>query len=473
MALSKPEAIELEARPPSSASQFAPEPSGTASEPASASSTTTSIVNESSLAPVDGGRAAWSFLVAAFFVEAIVWGFPSAFGIFLDYYLNDPKYSSQPGAATLLPIIGPASSGVIYCSGLLIQPFMLRYPYHRRTSMWIGVFFCFASLFGASYATKIEALVCLQGVLYAIGGSLLYTPCISYVSEWFVERRGTANGIIFAGTAVGGLFLPLTIPRLIAKFGLTITLRALAIGILLLLVPLIPLVRPRIPDSRTQMRAPAPVSREWMRHSSLWLALMANTLQGFGYFVPVVWLPTFAREVGIDSSKSALAVALLNGASVVGRLSMGYLSDTVEPWSLAIGTLFSTSIATFIIWGLLSKTFAGLVAYGIVYGMLAGGWSSSWSGFVRPVAKDDARLVSTLFTYFLFSRGIGNILSTPISSALIRKAASTKANFPVNGKYENMIVYVGTCFAGAASVCVVGFVMSFRKRGGQASGGVH
>lgn len=39
----------------------------------------------------------------------------------------------------------------------------------------------------------------LQGVAYAIGGSLLYAPCISYMSEWFVVRRGLANGVIFAG----------------------------------------------------------------------------------------------------------------------------------------------------------------------------------------------------------------------------------------------------------------------------------
>jgi hypothetical protein len=42
-------------------------------------------------------------------------------------------------------------------------------------------------------------LVALQGVLYAIGGALLYAPCISYMSEWFVARRGFANGLLFAG----------------------------------------------------------------------------------------------------------------------------------------------------------------------------------------------------------------------------------------------------------------------------------
>ncbi|KAF8823894.1 hypothetical protein HHX47_DHR9000253 [Lentinula edodes] len=73
--------------------------------------------NQSSLPPVDKGFGAWSFLTAAFVVEAIVWGFPTSFGVFLDVYLKDTKYTAQPKASSLLPLIGPVSSGIIYCSG--------------------------------------------------------------------------------------------------------------------------------------------------------------------------------------------------------------------------------------------------------------------------------------------------------------------------------------------------------------------
>ena len=47
-------------------------------------------------------------LAGASFVEGVVWGFPNAFGLFLEAYLGDPKFASQPHAASLLPLIGPS-----------------------------------------------------------------------------------------------------------------------------------------------------------------------------------------------------------------------------------------------------------------------------------------------------------------------------------------------------------------------------
>ncbi|KII87272.1 hypothetical protein PLICRDRAFT_42920 [Plicaturopsis crispa FD-325 SS-3] len=426
---------------------------------------TTRNTNESSLAPVDRGFGAMSFLAAAFSIEAIVWGFPNAFGIFLDTYMRDPTYASQKNASSILPLVGPLSSGIIYCSGPIINPITARWPNFRPHMAWTGCVLCCGSLFGASYATKVLDLVILQGVLYAIGGSLLYGPCISYMSEWFVERRGFANGVMFAGTGVGGLLLPLVLPPLLAKFGPAKTLRYLSFAVTGLLLPLLPFVKGRLPMSRVQGRA-ARSSTEWSRNRTFWMLILANTMQGLGYFIPIVWLPTFASELHIGEFKSSLTIALLNGASVIGRLSMGSLSDNFEPWILALSAALATSLATFVLWGVLSYSFAGLLVFSIAYGALASGWTSLYTSFIRPIAKDDPTLSTTLFGYVLFSRGLGNILSTPIATSLARVSSSNVLNlkgrlgFDVGGgRFEKMIIYVGTCFAGAAIVASVGWGM--------------
>lgn len=126
-----------------------------------------------------------------------------------------------------------------------------------------------------------------------------------------------------------------------------------------------------------------------------------------------------------------------------------------------MSTLFATSLATFVLWGVLSQSLAGLLTFGIAYSILAGGWSSLWTGFISPIA-DDSNLATYLFGYLMLSRGVGNILCMPISSISETMSGpavgSASTGFPVaDGRFENMILYVGSCFAGAAVVALLGW----------------
>ena len=56
---------------------------------------------EFSLPPVDSGKDAYLFLVAAFAVEALVWGFCFSFGLFQDYYSKHEPFSGQSNIAVI------------------------------------------------------------------------------------------------------------------------------------------------------------------------------------------------------------------------------------------------------------------------------------------------------------------------------------------------------------------------------------
>jgi MFS transporter, MCT family, solute carrier family 16 (monocarboxylic acid transporters), member 10 len=161
---------------------------------------------------------------------------------------------------------------------------------------------------------------------------------------------------------------------------------------------------------------------------------------------------------------------------VFSRLTLGALSDRIPPWLLASITLSVTSLATFILWGIVGHVLSGVLVFGILFGLFTGGWSSMWSAFVRPVAskahlsfkridnpinfpEDDIALYVSLFGHLMFSRGLANILSTPISNALsghgslvpLRKIVGL--GFDVaDGRFRDMIIFVGSCFAGCAAI---------------------
>lgn len=59
-------------------------------------------VQSQSLPPVDGGRAAWLFLLGCFVIELVLWGFPFSFGVFQVYYNTHPPISLESGSVSAI-----------------------------------------------------------------------------------------------------------------------------------------------------------------------------------------------------------------------------------------------------------------------------------------------------------------------------------------------------------------------------------
>lgn len=122
----------------------------------------------------------------------------------------------------------------------------------------------------------------------------------------------------------------------------------------------------------------------------------------------------FASALNVSRSTSSLSLSLLNGrypalvsqhngaciyhsapltytldlgASVIAKLGFGALSDHVSPWILALVMFSLTSVATFTLWGVVGNIVAGVLVFGGVYGMLAGGWFALWGAFVKGITS--------------------------------------------------------------------------------------
>ena len=52
------------------------------------------------------------------------------------------------------------------------------------------------SLVAASFCNTVPGLLATQSVMYALGGLTLYFPCMQFIDEWFVARKGLAYGIM-------------------------------------------------------------------------------------------------------------------------------------------------------------------------------------------------------------------------------------------------------------------------------------
>lgn len=74
--------------------------------------------------------------------------------------------------------------------------FLQRYPNVRRKCSVVGLVVISLALIISSFSTRVWHLILSQGVLYALGGSMLYMPAMVFLDEWFVQRKGFAFGVM-------------------------------------------------------------------------------------------------------------------------------------------------------------------------------------------------------------------------------------------------------------------------------------
>lgn len=88
------------------------------------------------------------------------------------------------------------------------------------------------------------------------------------------------------------MFFPIILPALISRFGIMVTTRIYAVALAVCMLPALPFLKARLPETRVHGPAPRSGPRPWMRDRAFWFFITINTLQGFAHFVPLTWLPS-------------------------------------------------------------------------------------------------------------------------------------------------------------------------------------
>ncbi|KAL9594616.1 MAG: hypothetical protein Q9179_005309 [Wetmoreana sp. 5 TL-2023] len=403
---------------------------------------------EFTLPQADRGKDAWLFLAGCFMVEALVWGFPFSFGVFQEYYTTHEPFASKPAG---IAVIGTSSTGIMYLGSPILFAAFKRWPHIRRICVLAGLAITVMSMIAASFATEVSHLILTQGVLYACGGLLLYSPTIIFLDEWFVQRKGLAFGIMWAGTGVSGVVLPFIMSGLLGRFDFRITLRAYGIALAVLSSPLLFFIRPRLPLAQTSLQRRINMSFLWM--STFWIFQTCNIFQGLGYFIPGIYLPTYARSQGMSGAEGTVILALVNLGVVFGSIWAGALTDRMHVSSVMLICSLGAALAVFLFWGL-SVSLPMLCLFGLLYGLTAGGFSANYTGIIQSVRNRDTAVDSGMvFGFLAAGRGIGAVASGPLSEALLRMHIwRGEAKLGYGTGYGLLIIFTGiTATMGSAS----------------------
>lgn len=315
--------------------------------------------------------------------------------------------------------------GIMYLAGPINMAFLKLYPRIGRWSPIAGLLIMCLGLAMSSFSTSVTHLIITQGVIYAVGGSIAYIPCIAFLDEWFVKKKGLAYGIMWSGTGLAGVVLPLLLQSLLDRYGFKTTLRIWSVVLFVMTAPLAYFIKPRLPYSAaTHTRR---LDLRFLFTKTFAVHQIANVVEAVGFFLPGIYLPSYARStLGASGPLSALTILLLNVASVFGCVVMGTLIDRFDVTTCILISTLGASVGTFLLWGMATKL-PVLYVFCVVYGLFAGSFSSTWPGIMKEVARkgqdENARSSvdpSMVFAFLAAGRGIGNVASGPLSEIMVK-----------------------------------------------------
>ncbi|GAA6052562.1 hypothetical protein JCM3770_003244 [Rhodotorula araucariae] len=397
------------------------------------------------LPPVDGGRGAWGFVIAGFILETFIWGYSYSYATILVYFESHDPW--QHSSLASLSAIGTILLAIMFIMPVFVITVFRRYPEWITPIIWTSGLINCLSMLAASWASEVWHLILLIGVLGGMSGAILYAPVLLWLNSWWVERRGLASGIVFAGTGVGGTVFPFLLSALLERSGFATMCRAWACitaGVyalaILFLKPRVPLVKPR------GMRAPWLTIHDFrFIREPVVLAMTATTfVSSMGYMPVSLYLPIYTTSLASPGTANLL-IASFNLAGSFGSSLTGYASDRSLSVTLSImGT--TGAILALTAWGLASSLGA-VFAFAVLFGAFSQ-VCSTWGAAARDTAGANPHLSTMIFCLFGMVRGVASILGPFISTGLYEEtlAHEERAAWGRFG-FRRIIVFVGVMSA--------------------------
>lgn len=377
-----------------------------------------------------------------------------SYGVFQEYYSG--SWNLQ-GSQDVTGIIGTTSNGVMYLSmPFLFALFTRRWARKRQTAALCGAALTCISFLLSSFSTHVWHLVTTQGVMAALGCSLIYSPTTLSLGEWYSSgNRAMAYGITLSCKNIVGSACPFLLRVLLDHYGFRTTLRiwaAVAAGSSIFSIFLIP-TQPSSTSSNALRTRKIPW--QFLKHQTFYIYSIAIILQSSGYGIPQTYLNTYAHEVTLLSQTSAtLLLTLFNIPGIISSSVFGYLSDN-KRFSLSTTTVTSISavssaLSALLLWGLTSQgSTALLVLFSITFGFFAGGYSATWGGIINELEREAAQrneAVDPGMVYGLLNgtRGIGYVSGGIAGVPLLRAGSrSSVGSFGYGTAYGPLIIFTG------------------------------
>ena len=360
--------------------------------------------------------AATAFLSLFSLVGIMFYGLP----FFYDFWIEEfgwTRATVTSGSALGKVLIGPIFG---FIAGWFID------KYGPRQLMLAGIVMGGIALIGLSMMTSLwhfYIFYLFNALGYLFGGPL---PNQVLISRWFTKSRGKVMGIAYLGIGIGGMLVPQIAKALNMEFGWRGGLLSLGILMIVVAFPMVWFIKEN-PEGETTQVKQEPVKvpfTDILKRSSFYLLLIgsmcsigavAGTSQNLKLFLSI--------DLKYSQQEAANVLSIVLGASIIGRLLMGWLADKIQKKYVMI--LIYALVALSIPLLFAAKTDGVIYLFAFFFGMALGG-----DYMIIPLMAAElfgVKVMGRVMGLIIAADGLGEALA-PMLAAWFRDKTGSYAN---------------------------------------------
>ncbi|EPB82516.1 hypothetical protein HMPREF1544_10725 [Mucor circinelloides 1006PhL] len=401
-------------------------------------------VNEVKAEIPDGGLQAWTVLFGCFCGIFAIYSINYSWGVFLNHY-NAVVF---PGELNQLSWIGSICIALYFWIGPVNEWVTRKLGYTRMLP--IATIICPLAMMLASISHQIWHLYLTQGVLFGLGASLVWFPCIGAPQQWFSKKRGLAVGITISGCGIGGLIVSnvcqLAIEHLDYRWALRISgfICFFFMVIATFLIKECPAYAAQAPQqcgTAAANRSIVQTQLSLLRNPQFITLLIIGFVTTFGYLVSLTHTVSYANFIGLDAWVGTNLSAIMSAVNAVSMLAIGGISDKLGRINCLFVCTLLSGIFSLSVWTTAHNE-AAIWIYVVLYGFFGAGYIILFGAVLPEVAGYEN--ISAANGLLYFTNLFGYLFGTPITSAIITH--SDPPNYTGGIVWSGLLMSVGGLF---------------------------
>jgi ACS family hexuronate transporter-like MFS transporter len=312
---------------------------------------------------------------------------------------------------------------------------------------------------GLTYSASVAGFIVVRFLL-GLGESGNFPAAIKTVAEWFPQReRAFATGLFNAGTNIGAVITPMTVPFITARFGWTWAFVLTGVLGFAWLVAWLTIYEK--PDRHPRLKAPeraficsdpvAPATHmPWlslMGYRQTWSFATAKFLTDPIWWMYLFWLPDFfSRNYGLSLLELGPPIIVIYVVADIGSVGGGWLSSTLirRGWSVnaarktamlgcalaVVPIVFATRVQS--VWGAVALVSLATAAHQ--------GWSANLFTFASDMFPRQA--IGSVVGLGGFAGAVGGMLIAKVTGYVLQ----------MTGSYTTVLMIAGGAYLLALAV---------------------